>query len=131
MSNHDEVDWESLSEEESLDKLTGIIENKPAQLTTNNMDELEQAWVNRRRARRMALVMLTMPFAELRDNVQEDKEFATAVASALACTQNEIDFCHGVAEALETAKVWMNMSLCYRDDCQEILEAGKASVEAA
>lgn len=126
-----EIDWESLSEDESLDKLTEIIESKPAQLTTDNMDELERAWKARMRARRMALVMLTMPFTELRDKVQEDKEFATAVAATLACTQNEIDFCRGVAESLETAQVWMNVSLCYRDDMQEILEAGKSQVEAA
>lgn len=109
--------------DDAADALLAEIDAKAALLTLDDMDRIEQKWRELMTVRRCSLVMLTRPFADLRSDVEESRDFAVAVAEALR--KVDLDFYQGMATLIDTARVWLLMALACREDMAEIMaEAG-------
>ncbi|MBI5785187.1 MAG: hypothetical protein HZA64_07005 [Rhodocyclales bacterium] len=113
-------DWDSLSPDEFSDELFAAMQSKGPFLTPDDMDKIERLWEEERRTRRCALVLLTMPFAELRDSVEQDRDFAGAVAEVFRCTK-DLAYYKGMVELLQQANLWAMTAIACREDMAELL----------
>jgi hypothetical protein len=118
--------------DQEVDELLAQIDAREPMLSCDDMDKIEKQWVERRAARRCALVLMTKPFSWLREQVENDRDFALAVADVFICTKN-IDYYKGMAELMEQAKLWSMMALVCREDMSDLIaevETGNLKVDA-
>lgn len=107
------------------DALYARLETKEALLTCEDMDEIEALWERHRRTRRAALALLTKPWAQLNQEVIEDRGFAVAVAQ-IKTFADEVGLYKGLAELMEAVSVWCMVALAGREDMSEVLEEANA-----
>lgn len=113
--------------DEFAETLFAKLEGEQPKLSCDDMDKLEQWWRDDMRNRRCALVMLTMPFADFRQKVEGDRDFAKAVADTLSHVQGAIDGCQAAVDFLGCSQAWMMAALACREDMSEILAEQKLS----
>lgn len=97
-------------------------EQLPAQYSLETYKELEAKFEKTRIARRIALLTLTKPFSELRDDVVADRELAIAIADIYNGLESTIETMLGMVEIMETSRNWQMMALVHRADMKSILE---------
>lgn len=121
------------NQEELSDKfaenLIAEVETRPAQITCDDMDRLEDWWRNSTRERRAALLMLTQPFVHIQKETMNDEQFAEAIAQTLECVSDVIGGLQDLLEYLEVSKVWMMVALAGREDMRGIREKAIASLK--
>jgi hypothetical protein len=120
---------EAMPPDEFSDALFAKMEAAEPQLTCEDMDKIEAVWMSQKRDRRMALVMLTKPWAWLNQQVSKDRDFAKAVAEVEQYA-SRASLYKGLAEMMETAVVWCMLALAGREDMQELCNEAKAEYEA-
>ncbi|MDR0776764.1 MAG: hypothetical protein LBE81_09030 [Azonexus sp.] len=111
---------------DEIDALFAKMEAQGPLLTMENMDEIEAAWHSQRRGRRAALALLTKPWAQLCQQVIEDRDFAVTVAQ-VKMVADEAEMYKGLAELMKTASTWALMALASRDDMVEVIAEAKAA----
>jgi hypothetical protein len=102
-------------------------EQLPAQYSLETYKELEAKFEKTRIARRMALLTLTKPFSELRDDVVADRELAIAIADIYNGLESTIETMRGIVEIMETSRNWQMMALVCREDMKSVFE--EAAIE--
>lgn len=118
--------------DQECDALLAQMDAREPMLSCDDMDKIEKQWVERRAARRCALVLMTKPFSWLREQVENDRDFALAVADVLSCTKN-IDYYKGMVDLMEQARLWSMMALACREDMSDLIteaETGNLKVNA-
>jgi len=85
----------------------------------------EAEWERQRCNRRVALAILTKPWAWLNQQVIEDRGFAVAVAQ-IKMLADEAGLYKGLAELMESASLWSDLALISREDMNEVMEEAKA-----
>ena len=78
---------------EFADHIFQELGQKPAQLTPEDMDDLERWWLKTTRSRRCSLVMSTKPWSWLAGQVRDDRDFAGTVAATQLCCKDVIEAC--------------------------------------
>jgi len=119
-------EWEQMSSEEFADALYAKLETEEAALTTEEMDLVEQFWRNDIRNRRCALVFLTKPFSEIREQIENNRDFAVSAAAILDCIVP--DKYQAIADLLSDAKRRLLVVTACREDMKEILEEAKEGI---
>lgn len=114
------VDMDTLSLDACIAQTLAHMDTKLPALTSAQMDDIERRWNEQQALRRYALLLLTKPFSWLREQVEEDRSFALAVANAYRHTQ-ETAFYQNVLDLMKEANHWMMMALCARCDMSELL----------
>ncbi len=116
-------EWEQMSSEEFADSLIAKLETEEASLTAEEMDIIEQFWRNDIANRRATLIMLTKPFSEIREQIENDRSFAVAAAAVFDCI--EPDKYQAIADLLSDAQRRLMGALACREDMQEIMKEAK------
>lgn len=126
-----EIDWESLPSEEFANTLIAELEKKPAQLTWEGINEIDEWWRESMLARRLALALLCEPFTDMKEQVESDRKRAEAVADIYVyCGQlvNNVDL---IRQRLEQCQAWTMAALACREDMQELVESAEARYSEA
>lgn len=114
-----------LTEEFARD-LQAQVETEGALMSFGDMDAMERYWERDRRQRRAALLFTTKPWAELDKSIQEDREFALAVANVFDCLN--IEAYKSIYAILNEARRRILVSLCSREDAQELLKEARLEI---
>ena len=122
-----EPDWDNMDEDEFADKILAKMENQCSILTCDEMDIIEKFWEQDRRARRCALIQLTKPFKWLRENVENDDEYAEAAVEILECIDPKKY--EEIAKLISAAKVRVMCALAGREDMQILMDKAKTREE--
>jgi hypothetical protein len=81
------INWDTLDQDEFAEQITALVESKGPALTVEDMDAVERVWKSQMPMRRPALVMMTKPFAWLREQVETDRGVALGVAEVEAAAR--------------------------------------------
>lgn len=100
----------------------------PAELSCEEMDELERWWELERPNRRCALIYLTRPFKWVRKKTESSREFAVTLASIGELLNEQLANYKRLVEMLERAQARMILALACRRDMEAVLEDGKKSI---
>jgi hypothetical protein len=112
-----------------LDRIAGEFEAQPAQLSKNEVEVIEENFVNAGVIRRMALGTLSLSGSEIRDAVIDDREGALELAKLCAEAREYATHLKKFAGIMETASVRLMMGLCFREDGPEVLREGASAVQ--
>ena len=99
------------------------IETAGAVMTMEEMQQFERLLQENGVARRAHLAVLTKPWAEINESIVNNREGAEAIANVLECL--DVEFYQDLAKFVQEAKRRMLLSLCGREDMEEILEQAK------
>ena len=114
-----------MSDCDDIDALVESLRKQGPLLSCDDMDAIEAMWERQRTNRRAALVLLTLPWAELNQKVSEDRAFAVAVAAVLQIL-GETALYRELTKLLDAAEGWCLVALAGREDMREVLhEAGR------
>lgn len=123
------TDWESMNQDEFANNLLAKMEGEEAILTCEEMDIIEKFWDVDRRNRRCSLVMLTKPFSWLREQVENDDDFAQSVAAMNVCL--DASKYEQIANLLHDAQRRLMCAIACREDMSALLDKAKAETDPA
>jgi hypothetical protein len=78
--------------------------------------------------RRMALMYLSKPFAETAKSIREDRNLAVAFAALDGALEDSIAKYQNLVEILSMAQTRLKLAFCQREDMQEVVAEGHASL---
>jgi hypothetical protein len=117
---------EALPPDDFADAFFSRLESRGAQITRDEMKEVEEVLQRQRTARQCALALLSEPWSQLNKRVGEDRGFAVVVAEVMQYA-NEVELYSGLAGLMKTAGVWCMAALAGREDMAEIIKEAKAA----
>ncbi|MBR8379014.1 hypothetical protein KDW20_24915 [Burkholderia cenocepacia] len=112
----------SMGKNKFADRLFEQIEAAPALISKDDVQSIENV-IARDAFRRAALLFATSSGAELCRQVEGDREFACAVAHVQHELGNVVKRYRELADLLDVVNTRLLLSLCSREDMQEILDA--------
>jgi len=119
-------EWGQMSSEDFAESILVKLETEEAALTCEEMDIIEQFWRDDMRNRRCALVFLTKPFSEIREQIESDRGFAVCAAAAMDCI--EPDRYQTIANLLRDVQRRLMVAVACREDMEEVLEEAKEGI---
>ncbi|MGB5098711.1 MAG: hypothetical protein WBN82_12480 [Porticoccaceae bacterium] len=120
--DNESITWATLDPDEFAEKITALAESKGPALTVQDMDAVERVWAIQMPMRRHALVMMTKPFAWLREQVETDRGGALGVAEVHRALSEGVGFYQEAANLMAKAQALTMLALCVRED-MDALEA--------
>ena len=123
------VDGDAMSSDEFADAMIKEVISAPAQLTCEQMDQIEARWRHDMSARRCALIMLTKPGTDYLEMVESKRDFAEAVAEIMQFLPELIKFHEAMIELLQRVNTWSMVAIAGREDMQELLDTARADFE--
>jgi len=91
--------------------------------TSEHISPLRQRMVDDMRVSRMTLVMATMPFKELLEKIENNREFAVAAGATFKAI--DPNMYQAIADSVFDARRRVMAALANRVDMEEILEESK------
>ncbi|MEW8548577.1 MAG: hypothetical protein AB2693_34175 [Candidatus Thiodiazotropha sp.] len=88
--------------------------------TIDDLGRFEDRLHKNAATRRAALAVLTKPFSEIQEMIENNRDFAVATADILTCTDPELY--QATHDLLENARTRMVLLLACREDMEEIIE---------
>ncbi|MCG7863861.1 MAG: hypothetical protein JAZ18_15865 [Candidatus Thiodiazotropha endolucinida] len=115
-----ELDWDQMSDEDFAKTLFDKLEAEGPVFTLEELGIFENRLQTNAATRRLALVVLTKPFSEIQEQIENDREFAVATADIYNCTDPGLY--QATHDLLETARLRMAGLLACRDDMEQVFE---------
>jgi len=94
----------------------------PSQYDRATYEKIEERFEGTRVSRRVALLILTQPFNQLRDRVVANRRLAEAMVEMSYAVDSTLDMMRDIVEILETSRTWQMMALACRDDMMSLFE---------
>lgn len=115
-----ELDWKKMSGDEFAKNLFAKLEAEGPVLTLDELETFEDRIHKNQTTRRVALVVLTKSFSEIKEMIESDRDFAVATADAFNCTDPGLY--QAAHDLLENARIRMAGLLACRDDMEQVFE---------
>ncbi|MFC1347716.1 MAG: hypothetical protein G8D81_20480 [gamma proteobacterium symbiont of Clathrolucina costata] len=114
------IECDQMSDEDFANSLFDKLEAEGPVFTLEELGRFENRLQKNAATRRMALVVLTKPFSEIQEQIENDREFAVATADIYQCTDPELY--QATHDLLENARLRIAGLLACRDDMEEIFK---------
>jgi len=124
-----QIEANTMNDDVFADRLFQILEASPPILTREEVDIVEDGLIKGSgQMRRAALVMMTFSGADLCTKIEQDREFAVMAASVKVGMDGLGEKYHSLGDLLKKLETNLMLALCSREDMQEVIAEGEASL---